>query len=264
MKKAVIKRRKRVVPALRDQSPTAATQSSTGSSASPEASPAAFAYTHDNPAQYHYPGDQQNPFAPNISPHNQPLYPQSQRQAPPPADFTGYGSHLVSLPHHPAPGSRVEGDQATPSTGARSLHSVELNNPKKRTIADTGINEGPPGSSEVPISTHLPPINPSGPTSASNQGRLSSISSLLNHANALSEESRLDPSLNSIPRAQQPQYSTRSFSPSNHSTSPSPAPLSTSSQQDSYKAERRAQLQREAENMREALRAKERELASFD
>lgn len=94
-------------------------------------------------------------------------------------------------------------------------------------------------------SNHLPPIvsasNPSPP------GRLSSISSLLNHDDPR-DELRLDPS----GRQQQQGW------PASHSQS-----LPGMAELDGSKLDRRAQLQREAEHMREALRAKERELAEL-
>ncbi|KAH8705489.1 hypothetical protein BGW36DRAFT_14129 [Talaromyces proteolyticus] len=74
MKKSTIKRRKRVVPAMRDHSPSGMTQSSGDSSASPETQPAALAHMSDRPIL-----------------------------APPPVDFTGYNGNAATLPHHPAP-----------------------------------------------------------------------------------------------------------------------------------------------------------------
>lgn len=74
MKKSVIKRRKRVVPAMRDHSPSGMTQSSEGSSVSPETRPAALAHMSDRPML-----------------------------APPPVDFTGYNSKATTLPHHSGP-----------------------------------------------------------------------------------------------------------------------------------------------------------------
>ena len=71
MKKSIIKRRKRVVPAMRDHSPGAGTQSSAESSASPEAHPARLAHGLDRPLL-----------------------------APPPVDFTGYNMNAAAtIPH---------------------------------------------------------------------------------------------------------------------------------------------------------------------
>ncbi|PGH26929.1 hypothetical protein AJ80_01310 [Polytolypa hystricis UAMH7299] len=286
MKKSVIKRRKRVVPALRDHSPSAL--SSNGSSASPEAVPATL--TPSQESQHRYNGEQASG--------GQHLYTPVHRYAPPPADFTSYGSNLLSLPHHPPPPpprsiretEPVPNANNTINSGTGGLSAPilsHLTNPKKRSISETD----PTSPSDMPHhSTHLAPINPSSASSAANPGRLSSISSLLNHPDAPptstdESQSRLDPSLSSSinpplsqphpHQAPPPQQPARPFSPTNLSSSASPAPppaavpvgggrtTTTTSPSDPYRAERRAQLQRERENLREALIAKERELAAL-
>lgn len=250
MKKGIIKRRKRVVPAMRDQSPTAATHSSNGSSASPEASPSAVGHIHDDHGYTgSEPGELQSMMG-RVSPQGM------QRPysfAPPPVDFTGYNSGIVSLPHHPPPPrllepERVDVPRHSPGSGSpfgRRSISPSMSNPKKRTLAETASSAE---ALSVPTtlesgSNQLPPImsasNPSPP------GRLSSITSLLNHADAR-DEGRQQPQ---GPPAPQPQ--------------PQPQPLPSMTELDGMKVDRRAQLQREAENMREALRAKERELAAL-
>ena len=109
MKKTIIKRRKRVVPALREQSPTAGTHSSTGSSASPETSPRALENLVDEAPRYADNRYSQNRgTTPTLPPHR--LF----APIPPPIDFTGYkSSSLLSLPHHP-PSRPFESD----STGS--------------------------------------------------------------------------------------------------------------------------------------------------
>lgn len=245
MKKSIIKRRKRVVPALRDPSPGAATQSSTGSSASPEVPPAGLAQASDESRQYQggeYTNDARGQSSPQAG--QRPL-----TLAPPPVDFTGYNSNAMSLPHHPPPPPPrpLEPDRSTPL-------GTSSGNPKKRPIGDTAGT----GDTMTPLeSNQLPPImsqtNPAPPA------RLNSISSLLNHTSS-AEESRLDPALGSYGRPSQQQPPT---------SLPQPQPQSQSQPRGStdletYKMERRAQLQREAEEIREALRAKERELAELD
>ncbi|KAL1997818.1 hypothetical protein VTN02DRAFT_691 [Thermoascus thermophilus] len=263
MKKTIIKRRKRVVPALRDQSPTAATQSSNGSSASPEASPVGPARGQED-RRRHLSSEHLNSTG-RISPH---AAPHPFTLAPPPIDFTGYGSTSISLPHHPPPPRLLEPDRmgasnppANPQFASRSspprqgLLAAPSGNPKKRSIADTASTD----SASIPTtlepgSNQLPPImsssNPPPPA------RLSSISSLLNHTDT-PEGSRVDPSLSAHGRPQ-PQL------PQPQPQHPPPGQLRNLTDRESYKAERRAQLQREAEEMREALRAKERELAELE
>ncbi|PLN78532.1 hypothetical protein BDW42DRAFT_174765 [Aspergillus taichungensis] len=214
MKKTIIKRRKRVVPALREQSPTGAPQSSYGSSASPEAAPAPL---HE---------DYYRPFA----------------AAPPPVDFTGFGGGVGTLPHHPPPPRLLEPERMSPPShspgpqvGRRSL-SPHVAPPPTRSLAETASSaealSGPvtleAGSNQLPpimASPHAPPA------------RLSSISTLLNHTRA--PPSTLDPALAAMGRM--------------------PAPAASHPIRD----DRRLQLQREAEEMREKLRAKERELAEL-
>ncbi|KAL4758302.1 siderophore transcription factor SreA [Aspergillus foveolatus] len=257
MKKTIIKRRKRVVPALRENSPTAATHSSHGSSASPEASsPATLAYSHDERHRYYSsePVDQYHRISPA-----------AQRPfgfAPPPVDFTNFNSGAVTLPHHPPPPRLLEpGHPPVSQFARRSISPSSSGNSKKRTLAETGANTdtGPVPTTLEAGSNQLPPIvssaNPPPPA------RLSSISSILNHAHAR-DESRLDPSLAALGRQQQSQP---------HHPQPSPlAPTQAASQSlpgvsnmDNHVEDRRAKLQREAEEMREQLRAKERELAEL-
>ena len=240
MKKSIIKRRKRVVPALRENSPTGATHSSNDSSASPEASPAELHGREDYRYMSHEPATR------GISPEEMH---RPYSFAPPPVDFTGYGSG-ISLPHHPPP-RLMEPERMTPVSqfGRRSI-SPNPSNPKKRSLAETASSAE---ALAVPTtlesgSNQLPPImsaaNPSPP------GRLSSISSLLNHADK-HDESRVDPSLSASSRQH------RLTPPTSHQ------PLPGVTELDGFRVDRRAQLQREAEQMREALRAKERELAEL-
>ncbi|KAF4635673.1 hypothetical protein G7Y89_g2438 [Cudoniella acicularis] len=100
------------------------------------------------------------------------------------------------------------------------------------------------------------------PESSTAPKRLSSIKSILNpgsseyHDSAGSEQDRMSPSRYSA-------VTTPGMSNSGYATSPNSNPSSArdaQSESDRAKAERREMLQREAERMREALKAKEREL----
>jgi GATA-binding protein len=254
MKKSIIKRRKRVVPALRDQSPTAATLSSNGSSASPEASPATLAHGHDDHYRYmssepleHY----------HMMPGKTEDAPRPLPFAPPPVDFTGYNASSVPLTHgisisHGLPkplGVERLGQSPVSQYGRRSASPNSLNLPKKRTLAESTSEALPAPSTLEAGSNQLPPImssvNPTPP------GRLSSISAILNQSDVRAE-----------PR---PDTNMGHAQPVHHSVSPSPHPAqplpSIASFGDSV--DRRARLEREAEQMREMLRAKERELAEM-
>lgn len=250
MKKSIIKRRKRVVPALRDQSPTAATLSSNGSSASPEASPATLPHGHEDHYRYmssepadHY---QMIPGKMEDAPRPLPF-------APPPVDFTGYDApipHGLPIAHSlPKPlGVERLGHSPVSQYGRRSASPNSINLPKKRTLAETTEVLPAPTTLEGG-SNQLPPImssaNPTPP------GRLSSISSILNQSDSRGE-SRPDPNM------ARPQHLHPSVSPSPHPHQHLPGIASLGDSVD-----RRARLEREAEQMREMLRAKERELAEM-
>ncbi|KAK2737417.1 putative electron transfer flavoprotein subunit [Myotisia sp. PD_48] len=285
MKKTVIKRRKRVVPALRDQSPTA--RSSGGSSISPEMAPAGLSTSNADTHNTLYASTERIAATYGTHSRAQPsLYPaNSHYSAPPPVDFTGY---CVQPPSLPPSTSLVNGDRRSPpaeilpGSGPTSL-LPHASNSKKRGHPDSTLADSSPPSkiihSEIPVSAHLPPINPAGAGSLPNSGRLSSISSLLNHTDrGFSETNLVDPKMGSngstSARSASHRLPTRSFSPPTLNTPTTSTPVAPPPQQPSpsatqgtdsntLKAERRAQLQREAENMREALRAKERELASL-
>ncbi|WEW57694.1 GATA type transcriptional activator of nitrogen-regulated proteins [Emydomyces testavorans] len=277
MKKSIIKRRKRVVPALRDRSPTAG--SSNGSSISPEMSSTSLVSNQLDARRYSH-GEQPSSFVASsngghLSPHMQTAY-QSHHTASPAIDFTGYNSKSISHPHHgPQPCSLSNGDGASPCEQMTSSAT-----PRKRTLEEANMTDtqhnGLVHCSDIPVSAHLPPINSSAPSCLSNTCRLSSISSLLNHTEKSYEGSHIDPSLGSNGSRMQAPVSC-SFSPPNMADSLSPSasgsmaslPSSGTSgpvgpADEALKAERRAQLQREAEKMREALRAKERELAALE
>jgi len=238
MKKSIIKRRKRVVPALRDQSPTAATHSSNGSSASPEASPTSLAH-HDE----HYRYMSSEPMD----------HPRPMPFAPPPVDFTGFHISSAPLSHHTFP-KLMEPERLDhspgPQFGRRSASPNSLALPKKRTLAETAPEALPMPATLEPRSNQLPPIMSS--ANPSSQGRLSSISSILNQADS---HPRMDSSHMGQPQAYQP------AAPSAHQQTTLPGISSFSDPAAEH--ERRARLEREAEQMREMLRAKERELAEI-
>ncbi|KAI2001701.1 GATA type transcriptional activator of nitrogen-regulated proteins [Ophidiomyces ophidiicola] len=257
MKKSVIKRRKRVVPALRDRSPTAG--SSHDSSVSPEMSTASLSSQFEG-SRFSHP-EQAHPFIlGELSPRMLAAY-QSQNNTPPAIDFTGYNSKSAPLPHYGPPQTEyLSVDRQAPNNVAS----------KKRSFEDAHLLDTSSNNSTQSSSAHLPPMKHPALSSVSQSGRLSSISSLLNHAEQPYDQSHIDPSLGtSAPRRHQapsPYPQAPTSLPPSSSTNIAPAPPlgPAAISEEALKAERRAQLQREAENMREALRAKERELASLE
>jgi hypothetical protein len=248
MKKSIIKRRKRVVPALRDQSPTAATQSSNGSSASPEASPAALSHVQED--HYRYMSNEPDHYSGMSGRGLHEDAPRPLPFAPPPVDFTGYVSS-APMHHHQFP-KLLEPERLGHSPvqfARRSASPNSLALPKKRTLAETSEPLPPTLGAG---SNQLPPIMSS--TNPSPPGRLSSISSILNQTERR-DDSRVDLS---------PMGRPQPYEAPMHSAPHPPQHLpGISSFSDHPPGERRAMLEREAELMREALRAKERELAQM-
>lgn len=252
MKKSIIKRRKRVVPALRDQSPTAGTLSSNASSASPETSPSALPHGFDDQHRYmsNEPADhyQMMPSKAEEAPRALPF-------APPPVDFTGFGPPVAPIITHGLPsliGIERLGQSPVPQYSGRSASPNSINLPKKRTLAETATEALPAPTTLEGGSIHLPPIMSS--THPAPPGRLSSISSILNQSEVRSE-SRPEP-ITGLPQ------------PLHHSVSASPHPPHPPNQFPGISTlgdptDRRVRLEREAEQMREMLRAKERELAEM-
>ncbi|KAI9801756.1 MAG: hypothetical protein M1825_003128 [Sarcosagium campestre] len=247
MKKSTIKRRKRVVPALNDQQPSSG-QGSPG--LAPSLSPDLSESTSHKRQEGD--GDGYDVHASTISLDLR----QRRRQQLPAIDFTGYtGSHSNShshldshstLPHHAPSTDDHHGSSSTAwATKRQDSLSPRLMGPttRKRPSSFTQDDAPRPGPEAISVSEHRGPSH-----------RVNSITSLLN------------------PSQQEPH---RAGIPSPSSSSPSAATAlasanhdaryghSASSPKHDANSEKRAQLQREAENMRRALAAKEKELAEI-
>jgi hypothetical protein len=162
-------------------------------------------------------------------------------------DFTGFHISPAPLHHNGLPillNPERLGHSPVSQYGRRSVSPNILS--KKRTLAETEAESLPIPTTLESGSNQLPPImtsaNPSPP------GRLSSISSILNHAD---------------PRNDSPLGRPQAFQPPMQPAPSQSQQLPGISSFSDPAAERRAQLEREAEQMREALRAKERELAAM-
>ena len=295
MKKSVIKRRKRVVPATNEQDPNTSQLSSFPVSPSPtpqhvdspdvRAKPR-FSSSIDaggpldlrpNPGHLDSPevrnrqriDSGMDPNSPsNLAlRHNDRQMEHHHQFDPPPigVDFTGYQldqrqdqrrrpsshpqQHLppLSSMHDPSsqPSDPLSYSRLSPLPGSssrkRSYDNAERDNP-----------------------------SPSTPQSSSTK-RLSSISSLLNHPHSGSEDMPIDPNLSNFNSYQQPlhRHSLPESQPYRYQLPP-PAPdgkprQSTSSDPGSWELkERKARLQREADHIREMLRAKEKEIEELD
>ena len=258
MKKSTIKRRKRVIPFIHDQSQASErSPHSMVESASPEASPA----TIPDP-QEHSPGPLTGDSSSFDERHREQL--ERLRFDPPPVDFTDYHASpgREQIQRRPSP-RRESPDKASAQIQSQSQLVPLLEQGRKRSRSAA---EG---------STHVEqPQN-----NRANINRLSSISSILNppqqpqeqshQQSSTSGEAPIDPNL---PQRTPPSHSSPdpNLQPSQaqqhrYSQDPMPPRLAQPPEQ-LYSGfvddpeDRRAKLRQEAESLRAMLRAKEREL----
>jgi GATA-binding protein, other eukaryote len=263
MKKSVIKRRKRVVPA--PQGTQASGFDINSHTGSPESdSPLPGNPHHDQRGTVNADGSINLGFRPRYEPRLLPA---------------------------PVAASQVDSKQQLPSIGPASHGSNQSNHHQDNSSLNND-NRLPPMTS-YPSPTPRPPslspnsfLSPSrkrsftvaenepatSTSSESNSKRLSSIKSILNPSQQLGENSEaLDPSLRFAHSLEMHYGKTPSPSSYGHnsagaweSSSAQSSGRDAESESERAKMERRAELQREAERMREALRAKERELAELN
>jgi GATA-binding protein, other eukaryote len=263
MKKSVIKRRKRVVPAPQgtqasgfdvNNHPTGSPESDGGLSSDPG---------HDQRGTVNADGSINLGFRPRYEPRLLPApvtAPQleSQQQLPS-IGSAGHGSNQSN--HHQDNSSMNNDNRLPPMTSypsptprPPSLSPNSFLSPNRKRSFTVADNE------------------PAPPNSDSNSKRLSSIKSILNPSQQSSENSEsLEPSLR-LGRSPEMRYgqppSPSSFGQGTGGTWESTTRPSIArdpgSDSERAKMEKRAALQREAERMREALMAKERELAELN
>jgi GATA-binding protein, other eukaryote len=263
MKKSVIKRRKRVVPA--PQGTQASGFDINNHTGSPESdSPLPGNTQHDQRGTVNADGSINLGFRPRYEPRLLPA---------------------------PVAASQMDSQQHLPSIGP-TAHGSNQSNHHQDNSSLNNDNRLPPMASYPSPTPRPPSLSPnsflspsrkrsftvaesepaSSSTSESNSKRLSSIKSILNPSQQSSENSEsLDPSLR-LARSPEMHYG-KAPSPSSYGHNPGAAWESSSAQSskrdvgsesERAKIEKRAELQREAERMREALRAKERELEELN
>jgi GATA-binding protein, other eukaryote len=262
MKKSVIKRRKRVVPAPQgtqasgldvNSHPAGSPESDDASSSNP---------SHDQRGTVNTDGSINLGFRPRYEPRLLPA---------------------------PVTAQQLEGQQQLPSIGPAG-HGSDQSNHQENSLLNHD-NRLPPMTSYPSPTPRPPSLSPNSflssnrkrsftaadseathSNSDSNSKRLSSIKSILNPSQQSSENSEsLDPSLR-LGRSPEMRYG-RPLSPSNfgqgvagtsESTSRPGSARDPGSDSERAKMEKRVALQRETERIREALRAKERELAELN
>ncbi len=280
MKKSIIKRRKRVVPALQDQSMPNSRSPPPQSSLSPDPSPA----FHLEPG-----AEQRGTINPDgsvnlgfrqreSSNRTDTTYESSPRHPTPPVDFTDYrrsSSHAHHYPRLHAPTSDPSHPPTYPSPTQlpTSLPSHSPTSTRKRSRSRTQENDD------------------------SDRNRLSSISSILNHtqhdphSQQQQQHQGAHPTTSASAEVEPDETDNIPIEPSllalsnpQHHSQPPPAidpalqgkPLTNGTHlameqtdrdrnrdKENERLERRARLNAEAEAMRELLRAKERELADL-
>jgi len=296
MKKSVIKRRKRVVPATNDQDPNASQFSTLPISPSPtpqqmdapEArSKQRFSSSIDaggpldlrpNPGHVDSPevrnrqriDSSMDPNSPSnlaLRHHDRQMEHQHQYDPPPiGVDFTGYQLDQCQDQRR-RPSSH--GQHHLPSLSSIHDPSNQLPDP----LSYSRLSPLPGSSSRKRSYDNSERDNPS-PSTLHSSGvkRLGSISSLLNHPQTASEEMPIDPNLSSVGQHQQTlhRHSHPESQPQRYQLPP-PAPdkrgprRSTSSDPGGWELrERRARLSREAGQIREMLKLKEKELEELD
>ncbi|KAL8831159.1 MAG: hypothetical protein Q9170_005419 [Blastenia crenularia] len=249
MKKSIIKRRKRVVPAMQENMH--------GNQHYPS-------FGHGNPSEQaqfengdgHSHQSPQPPRNGSISVEGHPQEPyldqQPQYEAPP-IDFTGYQidrqrQSSAQSQQHPSPSNLHDQSFGSQSENPSRLSPFQSSHTRKRSYSNTEHDE----------TASLPPEN-------GRANRLSSISSILNPTQRR-EELPIDPSLSllgqqALRQSQQHQTQQQQLPlPPGDEKPQRPGNIDTGE----WLAMRKAKLRQEAEQMREMLRAKERELEELD
>ncbi|KAL8726595.1 MAG: hypothetical protein Q9166_006630 [cf. Caloplaca sp. 2 TL-2023] len=250
MKKSIIKRRKRVVPALPDQvhhsqhnpsfemaNPSDSQSPSNGHAQNPQRSPTAI---------------QDESVAGNGQSREQYMNHHPQFE-PPPIDFTGYQidrqrqASTQSQQHLPPPNFYDQSSTSQPDNQNR-LSPFPSSNARKRSYSNTDPDE------PTPLIPDSAPAN-----------RLSSISSILNPTQHR-EDMPIDPSLSILGQQALRQSQIPREPPQQHQEPPSDQRPHRPGNVDANEllAQRKSKLRQEADEMRAMLRAKERELEELD
>jgi GATA-binding protein, other eukaryote len=235
MKKSTIKRRKRVVPFVPDQNQNI-DQSPLSPSASPEASPGISEKGVQSPT-----------LTTGVTSNNRP-----SRYEPTPIDFTGY--QALSTPQRFEFPRRTSPYQPSPGLPPIQTHPPSSGHDHGRKRSFSVVE----GTSDLNNRQSTPD------TARSITNRLNSISSLLNPTQQSEDTvTSTSKSRTSIPDdTALPSLKNYSYI-KNQPLSPTAVPSHTrplESANDSEKSNRKARLQQEADDLREMLRAKEREL----
>ena len=256
MKKSIIKRRKRVVPATQEQSPNNSHLASFSVSISPDPQ---HSENRDLRNEQRTPPNANDPINLDLRIRNQEADHRNPWEPTPiGVDFTGYQmDQQRRIPNHPQqqqqhlppPSVHDPPVAISPAESQSSLSPFPPSNSRKRSFS---ISER--DTSSPPISESL------------RSNRLNSISSLLNPPQqAAMDDMPIDPSLSGIGQPNNRHIQLPQPQPYQHPRPPDMRSMSVGNGESNDRAaQRKAQLRMEAEEMRELLRAKERELDELD
>ena len=257
MKKSIIKRRKRVVPATQEQSPNNSHLASFSVSISPDPQHSANRDLR-NEQQTSPNANANDAINLDLRVRNQEA---DQRNAWEPTsigvDFTGYqidqqrrlSNHLQQQQQHLSPPGVHDPSVAISPAESQSLSPFPSSNARKRSFS---ISER--DNSSPPISENM------------RSNRLNSISSLLNPPQQTPiDDMPIDPSLSGIGQPNNRHMQLPQPQPYQHPRPPDMRSVSVGNgESNDWAAQRKARLRIEAEKMREQLRVKERELEELD
>ncbi|KAL8918854.1 MAG: hypothetical protein Q9208_007111 [Pyrenodesmia sp. 3 TL-2023] len=256
MKKSIIKRRKRVVPAVQENVHNNQQHPSFDAGNAPEAR---YFELEDVPNRQSPQGARET--NPDIHPQDQYMDDQPHYDAPP-IDFTGYqinrdrhaSTHSQQDP--PPPAAHEQSFTSPPDPSLR-LSPFQSSHTRKRSYSNT----------EQDNDAISPPSQQHQQHESARANRLSSISSILNPTQQRRDDMPIDPSLSLL--GQQALRQSQSQAAPQHSHPP-PPPNGQEAHRPSnvdvgeWMAQRKAKLRLEVDQMREMLRAKERELEELD
>ncbi|KAK3688379.1 hypothetical protein B0T22DRAFT_479635 [Podospora appendiculata] len=260
MKKAIIKRRKRVIPAAGANSETENGSVEPADSPSPDADPVVERGTMNPDGSINLGGRRREEPSLTLVPEK--LLRQGRQTSPLASGGLEQYHSTHSNQHHHVPDSLTNENRLAPLT------SITVPTDRQSSLSPASFLSPSRKRSVSAADMDFP-----SPNEGDSHKRLSSIKSILNHS-ALGGREDSPELLRLSPMRSPASTATSAPSPGSYSncgvaSTPSTLPPPQSSSRDAsgetgrYKAERRAALEREAEKMREMLAAKERELAEL-
>lgn len=254
MKKSIIKRRKRVVPAMQENVHNNHHHPSFDAGNTPEAR-----YFEAEEVQNHQSPQGAREINPDNHPQDQYMDDQPHYDAPP-IDFTGYQINRdrhASIHSQQDPPPPVAHEQSFPSQPdpPNRLSPFQSSHTRKRSYSNTEQDNDAISPQSQQQQQH----------ESARANRLSSISSILNPTQQRRDDMPIDPSLSLLG-----QQALRQSQITPQQSHPQPAPNGQEAHRPSnvdvgeWTAQRKAKLRLEVAQMREILRAKERELEELD